>query len=425
MIKPLTGARSATAPAGVSDRRRVRVQPQLVRAYLVVFTVAVVVLIAFPVPALMFSILIGVSVIPSARAWVPFTAVVELAALFSWMNVSKAAASDWFWYSSHYAYLEYTPLRDYLGRKIGMVRPEPSEPAYYAFARLVSVISGGNISTLSIAVTCVIYCGLGLSLILFLRDFGAPSWVVVISLVCGLSCGLTFTLTNQLVRQEMAGVLLALGGMLLVCHRRWLALAIILLVLSVLTHNSALLPALGILFARLIVTADRPFLRRTLLMLAVLVAFVAGRLYLADSGDAYYKGNSDGSVSWTVRVVDLILITACLLFARHRGDLMWCRSVRILAYFIPILYATVMAMYSQPIPFLRMYFFIELVRAFAIVYLVYVACSRSSSRYGAVLGIAFLVLAIAYVQIRIEVSPFVYGRDMLQSLMYSPLLRIA
>lgn len=332
--------------------------------------------------------------------------------VFAFVNVGKSVSGDWTWYTTHYRYLESTALQDYLGNGQFFPRPDATEPLYYAFASLLSRATGANVDALSIAVTALIYFPLGISLVLAIRTVTDKGGVVFASTSVGILVGLTFTLSTQLVRQEIAAALIAIGLVLFATRR--IPIAVVVVIMAILTHNSAVIPASALLAA--VVLGSSKGLIRTKILAIGIIFFALGQLYILIEG-SNYNGQSDGSISPAVLLLDAF-IAAIFVLVYARSRLGENRVARFVILLMPALYAFTIGVASQPIPLLRMYFYIEVVRALVVALL----CAHYlQGRFRLLLGVVAILLALLYAEARIFSSPFEYSSTVLSTLLFSPL----
>ncbi|WP_146069473.1 EpsG family protein [Cryobacterium sp. Y11] len=378
-------------------------------------TVAVIVFVLLagliaPVLAAIISIL-GFAAISKRPTIIGGTAVGVVAVLLAWINTGKGIQGDWSWYVLHYQILENTPLSEYLGARLPIVTPEPTEPIYYAFARVLSVASGANVELLAVAVTLVIYGTLGAAIISLVVTVDGRPWTVIGATVAGMFVGLTFTLSTHLVRQEIAAALIGLA-IVASAKRRWLPAVMILIVAS-LTHNSALIPAAGLVLATLFLGHGKSLVLR--FIIGGVIFYALGRLYLATLGDV--NGRDDGSISTAVILLDVAVLAAFLFLIRKRGlndnpiasTILMC---------IPAFYGFVLGVASQPLPLLRMYFFVEILRALMVVF---VCAHLMQGRWRLIVGVVIILVPIAYLTLRIQQSPFDYDNSLTDILLWMPL----
>lgn len=355
---------------------------------------------------------------PRRSAWVYAAFVALIVALFAAMNMNKVPTGDWVWYIEHYRRLQYMPFLSYLGARIGWITIKWNEPFYYLICKIVSVYSGANIPTLAFVITLI--------------DFGTVGWAIYrigsdifreegrrtepLMLVAALLLSVSFTLVAQLVRQEMAACICILGYSFL--RRRQYVPAAIIVLLAVLSHQSVLVLALILSTPALIdqFLSRRRLLRRAAIFLAVATVAVIG-FAVAHSDIAAIGQKNDGYVSLIIVVFDLLVF--CGLIAVMIKDGYKSSTLRhaILSYLL--FYAAIISMASVPLAALRLYFYIDLVRAISVLYL----CARLMRPFprkldSVIFGITMLAAGLAYVHFRIERSPFEFNGTMISYVLY-------
>ncbi|MGQ3294299.1 MAG: EpsG family protein [Shinella sp.] len=357
-----------------------------------------------------------IGVVLTSRRAVPaagFAAVGIVAALLAWVNAGKGIRGDWVWYTTHFGYLETLPLDQYLGQRIGQYNPEVTEPIYYALSSVVSRLTGANIEVLAVTVTLLIYVAIGTAIVLAISTYTTRGWTLVAATITGMLTGITFTLSTQLVRQEIAASFIGLG-IVLFGLKKWVPGALA-LAAGVLSHNSALIPAAGIILAVLLARANRGWFLRVVVSMGIF--FALGRIYLIQSGNNF-EGRSDGTIGTAVIALDVavLLVFGTLVLRTSLGQ---NPVARIVLLCLPAFYGFLLAVVSQPIPLLRMYFYVEVLRALMIAFIV-VWAMRGRLRIA--VGVVAVIVSILYLQLRIDSSPFEYAADFLQVLFASPFL---
>jgi hypothetical protein len=334
-----------------------------------------------------------------------------VAGVFAVSNASKEVSGDWRWYTYHFALQEHMPLSQYLGTRIDRVTPEVTEPAYYAVSRVVSVLTGGDVAILAIVVTILIYGTLGVACVVVARQYSGDAFVVGVATFLGLIFGLTFTLTTQLVRQEIAAAVIALGLVLLASHRR--TLSVMCFALAVLTHNSAIIPIAALLVAYALSRFRGNYLVKSVIVVGLF--WVLGQVYIRGIGAAQYEGASAGEISPLILTADVVLAGAFIILIRGKLSTPISHWI-ILA--LPGVAGFLAGVASQPTPFLRVYFYVEVLRALMIAILAGAYLRRGYSAPIILFGV--LVAGYAYLALRLESSPFVYGTTPWEVLFLSP-----
>jgi len=380
-----------------------------VMRYVVWSTVALLAILV----AVVFPVLVVVSVILvigfsfRSKPVVIGVATTVVLGVFGWMNSMKGITNDWGWYTQHYLMLRWLPFTDYWGHQIGIFAIKTSEPVYYFISSVVSKWTDGNIPVLAWVISALIYIPLGVSVgLLSARMVKMPAHVGI-SILAALMVGVTFTLTIQLVRQEIANAFLCSGFALFYLGRR--AIGLVLATLAVFTHNSAVAPfAVLIAVHFLAFSHGRPAWGRVALLWFGFIGFGVA-FWMMGPGETYLdSAKSDGVISPVVIVMDSVFLMV-LLFLRSRLD----ATQGEMQHFLDVL-AVASIVYSgfligispAPIPLLRMYFYVEMFRTLMVTSIV---CALLNSRYGSIWAIPILLAAILYVEMRIASSPFWYG----------------
>jgi hypothetical protein len=140
-------------------------------------------------------------------------------------------------------------------------------------------------------------------------------------------------------------------------------------------------------------------------MLLLPLFIVAGFLFVKYSGEGgfYIVGKSDGSVSWYVHVFDVLLFSVFLYFRKRLPELSRISAVLAAAWILYI--GFLVGAYIEPLPFLRMYFYIETMRMMMVAFVV-LALFRGRHYHWVVP--LLMILSIVYVEARLLTSPFWY-----------------
>ncbi len=331
------------------------------------------------------------------------TAIIVVLGIFGWMNSMKLPSGDWGWYTQHFIWLQHLDFSHYWGQRIGVFTIKTTEPTYYFISFVISRLSGGSVPALAWGVSALIYIPLGVSVgLIAAKIVKVPMHVGVVTLIA-LMVGVTFTLTTQLVRQEIAGALLLFGCVLFYFEAR--VIGVLLVVLGVLSHNSALAPFAVVIAAYwFAINGERLSWIKVVLLSSVFIAVGLAYLLVGPGLSYYESGESAGEISMLVILMD-ISILLIFLFVRSRLD-EHKRFLNILAAAVIIYAGFLIGMSLAPTPFLRMYFYIELFRTLMVGVIV---CALLRLRFGTLLAVPVLLAALAYVEMRIAVSPFWYG----------------
>lgn len=374
-------------------------------AHWVLMTALVIASSAFSLfmPALfIFLWLIFISFLPKNANTTIGISVVNIIFIFSWMNIEKIPVNDWAWYTKHYLWLEDMPLSSYIGNIFNGMTIKVTEPTYHTLSTLVSRISHGSIPVLALVVTALIYGSVSIGIALLARDRLKSAFEAILITWIPLSVGITFTLTAQLVRQEIAASLLFLGLAMLWAIRNktgWLLVG-----LALLTHNSAAFPTLCIIFAAWCVIKLQMPPKYWLPLTLIFGAVLGAGLILSPSGENYYiSQKSDGNISISIYVLDSLLIGMLLLARKYLNDLELLTNTLLASISAYVIFIATVS--PAPLLLLRMYFYMDFFRA-AILTLLIIAILKS--RHALLMGVPAMLLAFAYIEARLLTSPFYF-----------------
>lgn len=341
--------------------------------------------------------------------------VASITSVLAWMNVQKAVEGDWVWYTGHFTLLTKLPLDQYLGHRIPPFTIKSTEPVYYTISFALARLTDGHIPALAIAVTALVYLPVGLAVAAVVRRLAVRPAAVGGAVAVAMLVGITFTITTHLVRQEVGGAFLLLGLVAVYCGRQWLGGT--LLVLALLSHNSIVIPFGAVVAARVILgTGGR--LRWAMVAVAAAVFFVAGVIYTRLPSSAGYAAelNDDGSVGAAVIIFDVALLA---LFVGNRQRLLQLGVLPHVLIGAVLVYAGfLLGVSPAPIPFLRMYLHLEFARALMIGCLVAMAIR---SRYAVYAWVPMFAVAVAYLELRIALSPFSFEGGFISHVLRSAL----
>ncbi|PQA77459.1 EpsG family protein [Rhodoferax sp. TS-BS-61-7] len=322
--------------------------------------------------------------------------------IFGWMNMEKVPMNDWLWYTTHYRWLEEMPLTSYLGHIFNGMTIKSSEPVYHTISAMVSRISLGSVSVLALVVTSIIYGSVAVGIAKLAQGRIKSPFEAVLLTWIPLSVGITFTLTAQLVRQEIAASFLFMGLAMLWAKDKktgWLFVG-----LALLTHNSAAFPALCIIFSAWCVIKIRMPIKHWLPLTVLCGGVLGGGLILSPSGENYYiSQQNDGRISVSIYLLDTLLIGVLLFFRKNLNDLK--EFTQILIASLTAYVTFIIAVAPAPLLLLRMYFYMDFFRV-AILILLMIAILKL--RNALLMGLPALILAFAYIEARLLTSPFYY-----------------
>lgn len=366
-----------------------------------VFIFFLMVSVVFPVVPALGTLLLIFLLFRSPRV-AAFGTVLVVCLFFSWMNGDKLISGDWAWYTYHNVLLKYMSFGDYLGGQFGVIRIKNSEPVYHFISFVTARLSGGNHVVLAWVVTAIVYVQSGAAIALFLGGSAKNAIQITAALFVALMVGITFTLTTQLVRQEVAAAFIVLGWAFFA--KQWRFFAVVWFLLGLLSHNSAVVPFFTVAVALFLCTDHASLRTRRLLLLLPFFA-MAGYLFVKYSGEGgyYTVGKSDGAVSWYVHVFDVLIFSAFSYYRKRLPELSKFSAVLAATWLLYI--GFLVGAYVEPLPFLRMYFYIETMRMMMIAFVV-LALFRA--RYYFWIVPLLMILSIVYVEARLMTSPFWY-----------------
>lgn len=141
-----------------------------------------------------------------------------------------------------------------------------------------------------------------------------------------------------------------------------------------------------------------------MLQLAFICSFLAVGLYYSKSilfDSPYQKIRSDGDISQAIIIMDATLFVAVSLHAIYYKN----NPVKMAAFIVGLYIAFLIGVSESPLPFLRMYFYIDLVRGCEVIYL---SALLLKSRYGILFIAPIIIISVLYAELRIANSGFQY-----------------
>lgn len=345
----------------------------------------------------------------------------SVAAIFAFINVWKGFNGDWNWYTSHYVLLKDLDFSHYYGRQIGGIPIKFTEPIYYSISYFTSRMTGANIPALAILITFLIYIPMGYAVFNIANKFLTKSYDVAFVICIVLLTGITFTLTIQLVRQEIASAIFVSALVFLFFNRN--KAGCFLLLTACLTHNSVLVPSFFTAFVFLLGKRRQSISVPTYVVFWVF-ALLLGLAYVYGPGSSYYEsGRSDGEISLSVVLFDISLL-ALMFFVYKKFIINKFDGIAVQISWILLTLAFVysgflMGVSIAPIPFLRMYFYVELFRALMIAILLSVFLQRQRSLF---FYLCCIVVAIGYVYVRMLRAPYFYKFDIVSVFVSTPFI---
>ncbi len=338
-----------------------------------------------------------------------FLLLIVFTAVFCVMNASKVIEDDWVWYTQHYALMQNYTFDQYLGARIGRITIKPNEPVYYAIANATYYFSGGSISALAAVITSIAYFTTGFAMFRIgesvFSDRGLPGNALLIMGCCLFA--VTFTLVTQLVRQEMA-MCVSLLSYSLILRRQYIT-GLLVTVMAVATHQSVVI-ILFILYAPLVIirmTESYRFVRPVIAIAFFTIAAGVG-YYVSHGSMADMGTKDDGAIAASLIGGDAVLALTLLGLTVWKGGRSEQGILIVLSY--ALFYLTLLPMINLPLAALRLYFYMDVIRALAIMIIFSTAFSARMPNAIRVFASAVLLIgALAYVNQRIERSPFDFG----------------
>jgi len=333
------------------------------------------------------------------------------------VNLHKEIDGDWVWYSSHHRWLWQLRFLDYLGARVGPLTIKTTEPVYYFLSWSLSRITHGYVPALAALITLLIYVPVSVAITYLSRPLAGYPLQRILGEWCMLFMGVTFTLTLHLVRQEIAGALLIGAATLFVLNRlRWSA---VFALAAVLTHNSVAFPLIIVtavwwLCRHVRMRSILPFFTLCVGLVVGVSMLLVGRVLGYDPA-----GRSDGDVGLLVIAMDATLFGAFIWSSGRMSSLPQVyRNFIIL--FVSAYFGFLIGLAPEPLPFLRMYFFVEYVRLLLLGLLIR---HWLGGRPGVPLSALAFLVGICYLALRIVKSPFTYGSGVFD-VIFTPLWRI-
>lgn len=337
--------------------------------------------------------------------------------VFCAMNMNKVPYNDWKWYTDHFFMTKNFTLSEYLSSTIGYIKIKWNEPVYYFIARSISSITDNNISVLAFVITIL--------------DYGMVAWGTIslgslfydaarrqpngVMLAAFCLFAITFTLVLHLVRQELAASIVILGLSFLANGK--IARATLFAILAILTHQTAVVLVV-ILYGPLFIMR---FLSGKISKFAAIIGLtivVAAIGYVVSGGEMSTIGQKDdGSISTVILAFDAAIF--CALIAVRLaigGNNIYLNSI--LISFV-MFYVMMASMSSMPLAVLRLYFYVDFIRAFSILIIaVYLTPRRLPSALNNMISFLLLASSLVYTNARIDRAPFDFGGSFIQYLSY-------
>lgn len=341
--------------------------------------------------------------------------VVALLSFLSLFNATKQIDGDWYVYTSDFVELSKVGLWEFI--EIGGSSIRITEPAYYAFAFIISRLSGASVAALAIVTSIVIYLTYFFALEKLLSKYSLNRLAAAVCIIFALVAGITFTVSLQLVRQFIAGSILFLYFVLLLEGKG--IKAMMLFVVGTLIHNSFIVPALCL--AILSQVWSSPWLRRHFVVLVIFllsIGYATGYLLVYVVSDSIFALSSmkdDGGISSAVLAFDgLLFLTSFVGVLYFKDDVNFHAKCSLITVLFLALYGGIlMGAHELTLFLLRFYFYIEWFRVIGVITIVWFIVHHLKKPFAVlmIIPISFLMLEMRVVQ-----SPFDYGGDVFEHL---------
>lgn len=367
--------------------------------------------VIFPICTVLCCALCIVGALCRPRAAGTWSAVL-LAIFLAWVNATKAVTGDLVWYLEHYRMLATLPFENYLGHRIGPFTIKTWEPVYYTFSFVLSRLTDGAELALPITITLLLYIPTGIALTRLCEHHRLDTQQTITTVMVCLHVIITFTLSTQLVRQEVAACFLFCTAV--VYHLGAWRKAALLGLLGCLSHTSAVVPAFAMVCAAFCLHQPTPVRRAAAATAAVASVCLLGLYYAhvaANDSELLTRGN-DGAIHPVIYGLDFLLWIGVVAIAVWRKN---NYGAGFLACAVAVHGCFLLFLSDQPIPLLRMYFYVDLFRGGAVLCIV---LSLIKSGLARPFYYALMLVAWTYSELRIIKSPFLYGGGLIQHLMF-------
>lgn len=337
---------------------------------------------------------------------------IVLLLFFITLNLAREPSGDYIWYSKHYTWLVHGSLLDYFGVPLYGVSAKITEPIYHVYAKILSVLSSGDMIIYVIITTYIIYAIYSIAIKNLCTAFDLDKQSRTTLLVAGLTLCITFTLSNHLIRQYIASVAFILS-ITYAHHCDWRK-SLLISLMAVLTHNTIIVPV-TLMMISLIISRHPP--KKTALLITLSLpasAFFGAWLVKTLSLEHDILSKSDGDISGITIFFDAVCFTGLLIsyqklcafnaISTHQKTTL---KAAILFY---LLYAAfLIGISDSPLLWLRYYFYIEPVRALAFLAIIKLISCTTRHKGRSLALTAILVLGLIHTGMRMEKSPFDYG----------------
>lgn len=317
-----------------------------------------------------------------------------LMVLFIYKNNLKGFDSDYEWYFDHYQYWVDGDFLFPFEYNFGLVYAKYSEPLYHLLSYFAANIFLGNKLAFDLVVTLVVYLPAIWAVIKFGQYWEGKEFILL-ALVVLLTLSINPAMVTQLIRQNIAASILSLALIYLIFGEY--RLSGMLLVTSVLTHNSALLVSVvGLSLFLYFVRFDSIASILGAIILCFLVGYFAPYFVASNFYDVFAK--DDGAVSLYVYIFDSLFLVACLYYSWRSGQ----RRLRVMAGMLACYLVFVMATYNSPLLMLRLYHYYDYFRWIPISIVVW----SIFGRYPIVAFVFAFVMGCVLIDVRYRMGAF-------------------
>jgi hypothetical protein len=337
---------------------------------------------------------------------------------FFLININKEIENDLFWYSQHYLLNNNEELSNIFGvYRIG-VPAKISEPIYHTFSFYLSNLTNANYTIYVLCITLFIYLGTLFFISYYINDSRLNDDNRAILLIFFVFFGIIFTQSLHLIRQYLACTLL-LGSLLFLVKRKYFAV-LAFSVLAFLTHNSTVI--ITLLFISTYFIFNFFTSKKITFYCVCVVAVITGVFYIFAFyliGDAERLNIDDGSVSFFVKIIDLLLFIFSIYFYFKKRNLDASEEILFLLYTAFTVFVLV-AHYSHFLS-LRYYFYLDFFRWIPVYIMLRSLVFIKSSLVP--LNMLLVLMGLVYVSLRMYSSPFDFGYTIFEYLLF-PLIVI-
>ena len=356
----------------------------------------------FPLLFILISIATLITLLKNKNA-AKITTVLTITIILCWINSGKQLSGDLTWYYDHYILLNKLPLTSYLGSRVNQFTIKINEPFYYTVSFVLSRLTDGNTLILNIFITGWIYLITGAAFSKIISPAELPPAKTMAALAAAMFTGVTFSLTTHLVRQQFATAALLLCATSLFQKNN--KLAIVFGLISITSHESTYIPFSCLLLGYFYQKNKSPKNSWDISVKVLLLCLFAGAgIYYSTNvsiDNPFQKIRSDGDISPAVLALDATLYLIVLLHAVHSNN----KPVKKILFLAALYFSFLIGVYSSPLAFLRIYFYVDILRGCAVAY---IAVTLLKSRHGELFIMPIMFASIMYLELRIATSNFAY-----------------